>query len=202
MVNVAYNDDFFFLLRDMVIDDHFLFDMMMTVMMHYNGDEDHFFLCHRHWDLDNLLHLALKDALLRDHLWPLHNFLLLMWDVKVHNHFLLDMVMTMVVHDRWNMHNLFLCHRDWHFNYMLALSGQVGSGRVRSVRSGQVGSGRVRSGQFLPLPLPSSPFLLFNLCNWMKMYSASNHGRSSVRLRRRQQDSVAWIEGEPTHAIC
>ena len=112
----------FLLSRDMVIDYHFLFDMMMTVMMHYNGDEDHFFLCHRHWDLDNLLHLALKDALLRDHLWPLHNFLLLMWDVKVHNHLLLDMVMTMVVHDRWNMHNLFLCHRDWHFNYMLALS--------------------------------------------------------------------------------
>ena len=55
----------------------------------------------------------------------------------------------------------------------------------------------------LPLALPSSPFLLFNLCNWMKMYSASNHGRSSVRLRRRrQQDSVAWREGEPTHAIC
>ena len=43
MVNLAYNDDFFLLLRDMVIDDHFLFDMMMTVMMHYNGDEDHFF---------------------------------------------------------------------------------------------------------------------------------------------------------------
>merc|ERR1712079_997113 len=81
-----------------------------------------FFLCHRHWDLDNLLHLALKNALLRDHLWPLHNFLLLMWDVKVHNHFLLDMVMTMVVHDKRNTHNLFLCHRDWHFNYMLALS--------------------------------------------------------------------------------
>merc|ERR1712218_649890 len=76
-----------------------------------------------------------------------HNFLLLRWDVKVHNHLLLDMVMTMVVHDRWNMHNLFLCHRDWPFNYMLALSGQVGSGRVRSVSSGQVGSGRVRSGQ-------------------------------------------------------
>ena len=48
-----------------------------------------------------------------------HNFLLLKWDVKVHNHLLLDMVMTMVVHDRWNMHNLFLCPRDWHFNYML-----------------------------------------------------------------------------------
>ena len=58
MVNLAYNDDFFLLLRDMVIDYHFLFDMMMTVMMHYNGNEDHFFLCHRHWDLDNLLHLA------------------------------------------------------------------------------------------------------------------------------------------------
>ena len=114
------------LLRDMVIDYHFLFDMMMTVMMHYSGNEDHFVLCHRHWDLDNLLHLALENALLRDHLWPLHNFLPLMWDVKVHNHLLLDMVMTMVVHDRWNMHNLFLCHRDWHFNYMLALSGQVG----------------------------------------------------------------------------
>ena len=60
MVYLAYNDDFFLLLRDMVIDYHFLFDMMMTVMMHYNGNEDHFFLCHRHWDLDNLLHLALK----------------------------------------------------------------------------------------------------------------------------------------------
>ena len=131
----------------MVIDDHFLFDMMMTVMMHYSGNEDHFFLCHRHWDLNNLLHLALNNALLRDHLWPLPNFLPLMWDVKLHNHLLLDMVMTMVVHDRWNMHNLFLCHRDWHFTFMLALSGRVGSGRVRSVRSGQVGSGRVRSGQ-------------------------------------------------------
>merc|ERR1712026_142725 len=77
----------------------FLFDMMMTVMMHYNGDEDNSFLCHRQWDFDNLLHLALKDALLRDHLWPLHNFLLLMWDVKVHIHLLLDMVMTMVDDD-------------------------------------------------------------------------------------------------------
>ena len=47
----------------MVIDYHFLFDMMMTLMMHYNGNEDHLFLCHRHWDLDNLLHLALKNAL-------------------------------------------------------------------------------------------------------------------------------------------
>ena len=44
----------------MVIDYHFLFDMMMAVMMHYNGNEDHFFLCHRHWDLDNLLQQALK----------------------------------------------------------------------------------------------------------------------------------------------
>merc|ERR1712102_100605 len=107
----------------------------MTVMMHYNGDEGHFFLCHRHSDLDNLLHLALKDTLLRDHLWPLHNFSLLMWDVKVHNHLLLNMVMAMVVHDRWNMPNLFLCHRDWHL-----YARPVGSGRVRSgqVRSGQV----------------------------------------------------------------
>ena len=64
MVNLAYNDDFSLLLRDIVIDYHFLFDMMMTVMMHYNGNEDNFFLCRRHWDLDNLLHLALKDALL------------------------------------------------------------------------------------------------------------------------------------------
>ena len=39
-------------------------DMMMTVvMMHSSGNEDHFFLCHRHWDLDNLLQLALKSAL-------------------------------------------------------------------------------------------------------------------------------------------
>ena len=121
MAYLAYNDDFFLLLRDMVIDYHFLFDMMMTVMMHYNGNEDHFFLCHRHWGLDNLLNLALKSTLLRDHLWPLHNLLPFMWDVKVHNHFLLGMVMTMVVHDRWNMHNLFLSHRDWHFSYMLAL---------------------------------------------------------------------------------
>ena len=45
-----------------------------------------------------------------------------MWDVKVHNHLLLDMMMTMVVHDRWNVHNLFLCHRDWRFSYVLALS--------------------------------------------------------------------------------
>ena len=37
MVYLAYNDDFFLLLRDMVIDYHFLFDMMMTVMMHYSG---------------------------------------------------------------------------------------------------------------------------------------------------------------------
>ena len=28
MLNLAYNDDFFLLLRDMVIDYHFLFDMM------------------------------------------------------------------------------------------------------------------------------------------------------------------------------
>ena len=83
----------------MVVDYTFLFDMMMTAMLHYNWNEDHFFLCHRHWGLDNLLYLALKSALLRDHLWPLHNFLPLMWDVKVHNHLLLDMVMTM--DDSW-----------------------------------------------------------------------------------------------------
>ena len=70
----------------MVVDYNFLFDMMLTAMMHYSWNEDHFFLCHRHWGLDNLLHVALKNALLRDHLWPLHNFLLLMWDVNVHNH--------------------------------------------------------------------------------------------------------------------
>ena len=128
----------------MVVDYNFLFDMMLTAMMHYSWNEDHFFLCHRHWGLDDLLHVALKNALLRDHLWPLHNFLLLMWDVKVHNHVLLDMVMTIVVHDRRNMHNLFLRHRDWHFDYMLAPSGQVRSGWVRSVRTGQVKSGRVR----------------------------------------------------------
>ena len=50
----------------MVVDYTFLFDMMMTAMMHYSGNEDHFCLCHRHWDFDNLLHLALKDALLKD----------------------------------------------------------------------------------------------------------------------------------------
>merc|ERR1712051_130733 len=100
MVNLAYNDDFFLFLRDMVIDYHFLFDMMLTVMMHYSWNEDHFFLCHRYWDLDNLLHLALKNALLRDHLWPLHNSLPPTWDAKVHNHLLLDMAMTMVAHDR------------------------------------------------------------------------------------------------------
>ena len=44
-------------------------------------------------------------------------------------------------------HNLFLCHRDWHFNYMLALLGQAGAGRVKSVRSGQTGSGHVKPGQ-------------------------------------------------------
>ena len=70
----------------MVVDYNFLFDMMLTAMMHYSWNEDHFFLCHRHWGLDNLLHVALKNALLRDHLWPLHNFLLLMWNVNVHNH--------------------------------------------------------------------------------------------------------------------
>ena len=50
MVYLAYDDDFFFLLRVMVIDYHVLFDMMMTLMMHYSGNEDHLFLCHRHWD--------------------------------------------------------------------------------------------------------------------------------------------------------
>lgn len=119
LLHNGHMNEFFLLLRHVNV--HNFLDMEMVVAL-FALDRRHVnmnFPSHGYWDINDSFHWLVPNLFLWNDDRNMYNFFLLMRDVNVNVLLDVKVVSSLLLLDRWHVHNFLDHHWNWYFDHLL-----------------------------------------------------------------------------------